>query len=70
MLELENSLAVQRLGLCSLTAEGPGSIPCWGTKIPKATQSVQKEKKILEWSAALKEWLDHEQGNCHPPFFV
>ena len=32
-----NSLAVQWLvGLCALTAEGPGSTPGWGTKIPQA----------------------------------
>ena len=29
-----NSLAVQWLGLCTFTAEGPGSIPGWETKIP------------------------------------
>ena len=29
-----NSLAVQWLGLCTLTAEDPGSTPAWGTKIP------------------------------------
>ena len=38
-----NSLAVQWLGLCTLTAEGPGSIPVWETKIPQA--SWPKEKK-------------------------
>ena len=32
-----NSLAVQWLGLCTLTAEGPVSIPGQGTKIPQAT---------------------------------
>ena len=31
-----NSLVVQWLGLCTLTAEGLGSIPGWGTKIPPA----------------------------------
>ena len=31
-----NSLAVQWLGLCALTAAGQGSIPGWGTKIPQA----------------------------------
>ena len=29
-----NSLAVQWLGLGAFTAEGLGSIPVWGTKIP------------------------------------
>ena len=28
-----NSLAIQWLGLCTLTAEGPGSVPGQGTKI-------------------------------------
>ena len=31
-----NSLAVQGLGLCALTAQSPGSIPGQGTKIPQA----------------------------------
>ena len=30
-----NSLVVQWLGLCAFTAEGPGSIPGQGTKIPQ-----------------------------------
>ena len=29
-----NFLVIQGLGLCTLTAEGPGSILSWGTKIP------------------------------------
>ena len=32
-----NSLAVQWLGLCAFTAEGPRSIPGWGTKFPQVT---------------------------------
>ena len=32
----ENSLAVQWLGLCAFTAEGAGSFPGQGTKIPQA----------------------------------
>ena len=31
-----NSLALQWVGLHTSTAEGPGSIPDWGTKIPQA----------------------------------
>ena len=31
-----SSLVVQWLGLCALTAEGPGSVSGWGTKIPQA----------------------------------
>ena len=38
-------LAVQWLGLSAFTAEGPGSIPRWGTKIPKAAWS--KKKRIV-----------------------
>ena len=30
---LRNSLAVQQLGLCTLTAEGPGSIPGWSLEL-------------------------------------
>ena len=33
-----NSLAVQWLGLCTLIAKGPGSIPDGGTKIPEAAR--------------------------------
>ena len=32
-----NSLAIQWLGLQAFIAEGPGSIPGWGAKIPPAT---------------------------------
>ena len=38
-----NSLAVQWLGLCALTAEGPGSIPGRGTKNPQAERRGQKK---------------------------
>ena len=37
---------VQSLGLCALTAEGPGSIPGRGTKIPQARQHSPKKKKV------------------------
>ena len=36
---------VQRLELCTLTNEGPGHIPGWGTKIPQAAQNGGKKKK-------------------------
>ena len=42
MLPSGNSLAVQWLGLRGFSAEGAGSIPCWGTKIPQAMQCGQK----------------------------
>ena len=38
-----NSLVVQWLGRCSFTAEGAGSIPGWGTKIPQAMGCGQKK---------------------------
>ena len=40
-----NSLAVQWLGLCALTAKDWGSIPVQGTKIPQSVQHSQKKKK-------------------------
>ena len=36
---------VQWSGLSTFTAEGPGSIPGWGIKIPQATYFGQKKKK-------------------------
>ena len=39
-----NSLVVQWLGLCAITAKGAGSIPGRGTKITPATQHSQKRK--------------------------
>ena len=44
--KLGNFLAVQWLGLHALTAEGLGSIPGRGTKIPHAAQCGQKKIKI------------------------
>ena len=46
-----SSLVVQWLGLCALTAEGPGSIPGQGTKIPQAAWHSQNKKK--KWEARL-----------------
>ena len=42
---LGRSLAVGWLGLGTLTAEGPGSIPGQGTRVPQARQWGQKESK-------------------------
>ena len=44
-----NSLAVQQLGLCSFIAEGPGSIPAQGNKIPEASWWGQKRKDICSF---------------------
>ena len=40
-----NSLVVQQLGLCALNAEGPGSIPSQGSKIPQDEWCSQKTKQ-------------------------
>ena len=40
-----NSLTVQWLGLHAFTAEGTGSVPGWGTKIPQAVWCSQKKEK-------------------------
>ena len=37
-------LRCQWLSLCALTAEGPGSVPGWGTKIPQATGEAKKKE--------------------------
>ena len=43
-----SSLVIQWLGLCISTAEGMGSIPLQGTKIPLVTWCGQKKKKMKE----------------------
>ena len=43
-----NSLAVQWLLLHAFTAEGPGSIPGWGAKIPQAVRRG-REKNNNKW---------------------
>ena len=43
-MEPGNSLAVQWLGLGAFTAQGLGSIPGWGTKIPEATHVAWPKK--------------------------
>ena len=40
-----NSLVVQWLELQTFTAEGVGSVPDWGTKIPQAMQCSQNKTK-------------------------
>ena len=40
-----NSLAVPWLGLCTLIAEGVGSIPSWGTKTPQAMAQPKRKRK-------------------------
>ena len=53
----ETSLVVQWLRLHASTAGGTGSIPGQGTKIPHATQSSQKKKR-LTWLCFTKEQND------------
>ena len=48
------SLVVQWLRLHTSNAEGVGSIPGWGTKIPHATQWGQKKKKPKETISKVK----------------
>ena len=40
-----NSLVVQWLELQTFTAEGVGSVPGWGPKIPQAMQCSQNKTK-------------------------
>ena len=37
----------QRLRLCTSNAEGVGSIPGWGAKIPRAMQCDKEAEKII-----------------------
>ena len=55
-----NSLVVQWLGLCAFTAEGLGSIPDRGTKIPQAAWCSQKIIHIALYACVLS----------HVQFFV
>ena len=48
---LGNYLTVQWLGLCTFTAVDLGSIPVWGSKIPKATQ---RDRKQEDWKTLKK----------------
>ena len=52
------SLAVQCLRLCSSNAEGVGSIPDWGTKIPKAAWWGRRKKSTQKshWKVASNIW--------------
>ena len=68
MLELGNSPAIQCLGVCALTAEAQVQSRVGELRAQKPLGLPKRKKKILEWSVALKEWLDHEQGDYHPPF--
>ena len=60
-----SSLVVQWLGLCALTAEGPGSIPGQGTKIPQAAWHSQKKKKEMR-SKTYNYQTDHKYIKAFP----
>ena len=47
---------IQWLGLCSFTAEGMGSIPGLGTKIPEAAQ-LQPKKKEKGVQSLPNDWI-------------
>ena len=51
-----NSLAVQWLGLCTSTAEGPGSSPGWETKILQATWGGQENFQNCKKWTCLQNW--------------
>ena len=54
---------VQWLGIRVFTAEGPGSIPGQGTKIPKAVQHSQGKKEEREVRAQGFLWPHCHQSN-------
>ena len=75
-----NSLAVQWLGLCGLTAKGRGSVPSRGTKIPRGAQCGRKKKKdkyfrfcvfffFLNWKKSLLDAKGQAHIVCQPTFF-
>ena len=40
------SLSLPGIRICTFTAEGPASIPGWGTKIPQLSRHDEKHKKV------------------------
>ena len=46
--QVGNFPAVQWLGLGTFTAEAPGSIPGWGTKIPRAMERAREGERERE----------------------
>ena len=59
-----DSLLVLWLGLRTFPAEGPGSIPHRGTKIPQAEQCGQKNLKITKIKRPMpRNSLGGSQGN-------
>ena len=61
-----NSLAVQRLGLRTFIAKGPGSIPGWGTKIPQAARCGQKNPRKQKTRARNVSRVSGSQDQAKP----
>ena len=61
---IKNSLVVQWLGLCTLIADGPVSIPGQGTKIPipHAAQCGKKKKKKKLFERVNRSQIDGGQS--------
>ena len=57
------SLAVQWLGFRAFTAEGLGSVPGRGTKMPQASLHGQEEKKIWSLIATTCQALNETDTN-------
>jgi len=56
------------LGLCAFAAEGPGSVPGWGTKILEATRRGKKRRRNISQYNLLKDLQIHCSSNInkHP----
>ena len=59
---------IQWLGLCAFTAEGAGSIPGWGTKIPQALRHSQKKKSNSDGKSNTFRELKIKYNNQIPIF--
>ena len=56
------SLVVQRLGLGTFTAVGPGSVPGQGSKILQTTQPKKKKKKYILYTCEyLHTWRERQR---------
>ena len=53
------SLAVQWLRLCASNAGDAGSIPLWGTKVPRASRPKKKKKKYCISQGPSREQIAH-----------
>ena len=62
MVHQGNSLVVQWLGLYASTAEGMGSIPGWGTKIPHAAGPKGKKQTNKPWYIQTMECYSKEMS--------